>query len=145
MFEEFNGADESLIKKLESKINFKLPYDYTDFLLRTNGGVFKDFMHSFAIENNNEQIQMDSLFGFKEERSLNLLSWFNEYESELPECTLIIGTTYGAGLIIMNCDNKTKGIYLWDDGLELEQSTEESCTYKIAENFNDFINKIITV
>ena len=32
------------------------------------------------------------------------------------------------------------GVYLWDDSLELEQSTEECCTYKITETFEDFMN-----
>lgn len=142
MFKKFDGANEKLIKEFEEEIKFELPIDYSEFLLETNGGTFDNFENGFMIESNNEEIQMDSLFGFKDERSLNLINWYKEYKLELPENTLIIGNTYGAGLILLIWKNDIKGVYLWGDSLELENSTEDSCTYKIADSFNDFIDMI---
>ena len=140
MFEKFTGADKNFFNEFEQLIGFELPADYSNFLLYTYGGTFKELEDSFLLKNIGEQIFIDCLFGFREERSLNLCNWYKEYELELPQNTIIIGNTYGAGLIILIWDENAKGVYLWDDSLELEQSTEECCTYKITETFEDFMN-----
>ena len=35
-----------------------------------------------------------------------------------------------------------KGVFLWDHCLELEQSTEEDCLYRISDNFDLFFNSL---
>ena len=61
----------------------KLPKDYKEFLLDTNGGQFIDEIHMFWVDELKENIGIDVLFGFNQVRSLCLNSWYNEYGEEL--------------------------------------------------------------
>lgn len=118
MFKKFNGANSDSIKEYEELIQMELPQDYREFLLNTNGGCFEDELHTFWVEELKENIGIDVLFGFNQERSLSLSTWYNEYREDL------------------------KGIFLWDHCLELEQSTEEDCLYRIADSFEEFLSKM---
>ena len=69
-------------------------------------------------------------------------SWYNEYDEELSETTIIIGNTINAGLILLIWEDDWKGIFLWDYCLELEQSTEEDCLYRISDCFEAFLNSL---
>ena len=87
-------------------------------------------------------VGIDVLFGFNQVRSLCLNSWYNEYGEELPEETIIIGNSINAGLILLIWQDDWKGVFLWDHCLELEQSTEEDCLYRISDNFDLFFNSL---
>ena len=145
MFKAFQSECEEKMKEkileLKELLQLELPSDYTEFLIQTNGGMFEDFDHSFVVSGS-EEIEMDVLFGFHEQDSLDLLSWNNEYRRELVNQTVIIGVTLGAGLIIMSCQKEYEGVYLWDDAVELPASTEEECVYRIADNFTSFLEMV---
>lgn len=143
MFKEFGGANEKLISEYEDLIQMKLPNDYKKFLLKTNGGSFENIPHLFKINGISEEIGLDVLFGFQHARSLNLESWFKEYQYELMENKIIIGNTMGAGLILLVWEDGLKGIFLWDHAIVLEESTEEDCVYKIADDFKSFLDLLV--
>ena len=128
MFKKFDGIIVDEVICYEETVKMKLPKDYKEFLLDTNGGQFIDEIHMFWVDELKENIGIDVLFGFNPVRSLCLNSWYNEYGDELPEETIIIG-------------NSIK-VFLWDHCLELEQSTEEDCLYRISDNFDLFFNSL---
>ena len=50
MFKQFGGEIFDKIEEYESIINMKLPNDYKQFLVNTNGGQFVNELHTFWIE-----------------------------------------------------------------------------------------------
>lgn len=144
MFKKFDGEITSKVAEYEQTVQMELPKDYKEFLLNTNGGQFVDEIHKFWIDELNENIGIDVLFGFNQARSLCLNSWYQEYAEELPENTIIIGNSINCGLILLIWEDDWKGIFLWDHCLELEQSTEEDCLYRISDSFEVFFNEIKT-
>lgn len=145
MFKTFGGEINGKLQQYENSIQMNLPEDYRQFLIETNGGIFKNEEYSFWVEEIQEFIPIDVLFGFHQMRSLCLDTWYQEYEYELLENTTIIGDTSCYGLILLIWQKDWKGIYLWDHCLELENSTEEHCIYKIADNFESFFRSITIV
>lgn len=142
MFKEFSGANKKLVDEYERSIKMELPKDYKDFLIKTNGGMFEDDVPLFRIDKVCEEIGVEILFGLRISEDLDLQSWFNEYQDELESHTAIIGDTWGVGLILLIWQDNIKGIFLWDHCLALEQSTEEECLYKIADNFDAFFEML---
>lgn len=142
MFKKFDGEIINKVAEYEQTVKMELPKDYRDFLVNTNGGQFVDEIHTFWVDELKENIGVDVLFGFNQARSLCLNSWHNEYDEELPENTIIIGNSINAGLILLICQEDWKGIFLWDHCLNLEQSTEEDCLYRISDSFELFFNSL---
>jgi len=142
MFKKFNGNVSKDIKMFEKNVKMKLPDDYKNFMLHNNGGVFVDEMHTFWVEELQETICIDVLFGFNLEFGLNLADWYEEYFDDLLDDMIIIGNTVNAGLLLLVWQDDWKGIYLWDNCLEFEQSTEEECIYKISDRFDTFMDSM---
>lgn len=143
IFKIFDGTVVDEVTQYEDLVKMKLPKDYKEFLLKTNGGHFVDGIHTVWVEELKQNIGIDVLFGFNQARSLCLNSWHNEYSEELPENTIIIGNTINAGLILLIWQDDWKGVFLWDHCLELEQSTEEDCLYRISDSFELFLNLLL--
>ena len=131
------------VEELEQLVQARLPMDYRDFLINCNGDGFAVKDVSLTIEGVNEQIGIDAMFGFHEKRSLNLITWYQEYQNELPENAIIIGNSCGAGLLLLIWQEDWQGVFLWDDALVLESSTEEDCLYCIADSFKEFWKLLI--
>ena len=142
MFKAFGGDISEKITEYEKVLKMQFPEDYKQFLIKTNGGEFQDDIQIFWVDELQEDIAIDLLFGFEHVRSLNLLDWYKEYSEELPENTIIIGDSINAGLILLIWQDDWQGIFLWDHCLELEQSTEEDCLYRIADTFEMFLNSL---
>lgn len=142
MFKKFNGANNSIINQFENYVKMKLPKDYREFLLNTNGGHFDEEIHTFWVEELQQNIGIDVLFGLNQVRSLCLNDWYDEYSEDLLENTIIIGDSINSGLILLIWQDDWKGIFLWDHCLELEQSTEEDCLYRIADQFDLFFDSL---
>lgn len=142
MFKKFGGEIISKLETYEKNANTKLPEDYKQFLIHTNGGQFINEIYTFWVEELEMNIGIDVLFGFNLSKSLCLTTWYKEYVDDLPENTIIIGNSINAGLILLIWQNDWKGIFLWDLSLDLEQSTEENCLYRIADNFNQFYSSL---
>ena len=142
MFKKFDGEISHKLEQYEKDTNMKLPADYKQFLMRTNGGQFINEIYTFWVEKLEMNIGVDVLFGFNSSRSLCLTTWYKEYVDELPENAIIIGNSINAGLILLIWQIDWKGVFLWDLSLDLEQSTEENCLYRIADNFNQFYSSL---
>lgn len=143
MFKKFGSTKAEMIKKYEELIKMKLPEDYKLFLMETNGGSFSDIHHTFYVTELEKEFPIDVLFGLQLNRNLDLEFWFKEYKEYLVECSAIIGDSLGVGLIVMIWEDDWKGIFLWDHCLALEQSTEEDCIYRIADDFDSFLKMLM--
>lgn len=142
MFKEFGGKISADIREYENKLKMRIPADYKEFLVHTNGGQFVDGVHTFWVNELKQNIGIDVLFGFDHARSLCLTDWYEEYSDELPENTIIIGNSINAGLILLIWQDDWKGVFLWDHCLDLEQSTEEDCLYRITDRFDLFYDML---
>ena len=145
MFKKFGGEISEKIEQYERIVNTKLPNDYRQFLANTNGGQFVKELHTFWVEELKQDIGIDVLFGFDNARSLCLTNWFEEYAEDLPQNTIIIGNSINAGLILLIWQTDWKGIFLWDHCMDLEQSTQDDCLYRIADAFNLFYGSLKTM
>lgn len=143
-FEKNGTLTMDQIKEAEEKIGHKIPEDYKQFLLKTNGGrvdfVSDEVDHKFHIDLIDEDdIWLDSLYGIGES-ALNWLVYFNkEYGHETKGC-LIVGDTLCHGFILYDYLGvwSSGGIYFWDDKHEYEASSDGNL-YFVANNFNEFM------
>lgn len=136
----FGMEFEDLIEELEVLIGFPLPDDYKKFLIEYNGGTSKVRYSKFFVEELNQEIPLDVLFGIGVKRTFDLGVCFEEFEEDLLPNSLIIGDDPGSGLIVLITDAENYGVYYWDHSFYFPQSSEEENTYKIAESFQDFID-----
>jgi len=139
----YGKAFEEIINQFERQIDFSLPEDYKYFLRKCNGGTPKIRYSTFMIAELNEEIPLQVLYGLAFDNSeLDLQTWRNEYEDDLESNSLIIGHDFGSGLIVLINSPEKKGVYYWDHTFNFEQSTEEKNTYKIADSFQAFVDKL---
>ena len=143
MFEKFGSTVVAKIKKCEELLDMEFPQDYKQFLLETNGGAFEDGSHKFYVAELKQEFSIDVLFGLGLDRNLDVEFWYKEYADDLVECSAIIGDSMGVGLIVMIWEDDWKGIFLWDHALELEESTEDDCLYRIADDFDSFLKTLM--
>ncbi|NMD72233.1 SMI1/KNR4 family protein [Bacillus sp. DNRA2] len=136
----FGKASEELLIELEEFIGFPLPDDYKKFLSEYNGGTSKVRYSKFFVNELNQEIPLDVLYGIGVNSTFDLSVCFEEFEEDLLPNSLIIGDDPGAGLIVLVTDVENYGVYYWDHSFYFPQSSEEENTYKIADSFKDFIN-----
>ena len=140
----FGEANIEEISIFEMSAGIKLPNDYIDFLLKYNGGsVELTIGNAIHIEDLGEDINIDILFGIKtKEPELSVEVWLNDYRNDMLQGSIIIGTSYQHGFIILIRFGEYQGVYYWDHTFSFEQSNEEHNTYFIANSFQEFIDQI---
>lgn len=144
--EPFGHADLYEIKKLEEYFQVRLPDDYLDFLITTNGGRNTDynFTNSVKIPHTSETVNIDVLFGVNTGlKNVDIDQWTQEYKEDLLEKTIIIGDTMQHGFIVFCLsDNGNQGIYYYDDSYVLESSSDLGNTYYLSSTFSEFLSII---
>ncbi|MBC2181236.1 SMI1/KNR4 family protein [Listeria booriae] len=128
------------ITRLEKDLYLNFPEDYKQFLMNKNGGVPEENYLSMVIPSNGEEIVLGALLGINEIDNFDLENGHKEYGDELMESSLIIGTEYGSGLFVLICEGDQEGVYFWDNGQELEGSSDEENVYKLTNSFDSFIS-----
>lgn len=144
--EKFGSATKDAIARLEEKFSLKLPEDYKNFLVETNGGVVdgektKGIVLSEEYGENLE-VNVDVFFGVDtEENATNIDYWMEQdyLEDDILENTVLIGDTYQHGFIVLICEGEDKGVYYWDDTYTFEQSSDEGNMYWIADTFTEML------
>lgn len=137
----FGGASLEAIKNFEKSIGFLLPDDYKQFLIKYNGGTSRVRYSTFKVEELNENIPLDVLYGIDvEKKQLDLQKVNDEYIDDMLQNCIIIGDDPGAGMIVLINDDDSEGVYYWDHSFHFAQSSEEKNIYKIADSFKDFID-----
>lgn len=131
------------ILKFEQEIGFELPKDYKSFLCECNGGTPEVKYSTFKIEDIQEEVGLQVLYGLELDNDLDLRGWYDEYKDELFENSIIIGHGLGFGLIVLLNSPEVSGIYFWDDTFEFDCSTDDENTYKICNTFKEFLDTLI--
>ena len=138
----YGNVKEEEIFKLEDEIGFTLPNDYKEFLINFNGGVPEVKYSTFKLNELEENIGLQVLYGLDLEDNLNLREWYEEYEDDLLDDCLIIGHGIGFGFIVLVNSPEVSGVYFWDNSFELENSSEDENIYKISDTFREFIEEL---
>ena len=126
----------------EEEIGFTLPNDYKEFLINFNGGVPEVKYSTFKLNELEENIGLQVLYGLNLEENLDLREWYEEYEDDLLDDCLIIGHGIGFGFIVLVNSPEISGVYFWDNSFELENSSEDENIYKISDTFKEFIQEL---
>ena len=138
----YGNVKEEEIFKLEDEIGFTLPNDYKEFLINFNGGVPEVKYSTFKLNELEENIGLQVLYGLNLEENLDLREWYEEYEDDLLDDCLIIGHGIGFGFIVLVNSPEISGVYFWDNSFELENSSEDENIYKISDTFKEFIQEL---
>ena len=141
----FGNANLKDIKAFESNNGISLPNDYINFLLSYNGGVVElTDENTVHVEDLGKDVNIDILFGMKtKEPELSVELWLNDYRSDMPQGTIILGASYQHGFVILLCSNEDAGVYYWDHAYEFACSNDDSNTYFIADTFADFVKGLL--
>jgi hypothetical protein len=137
----YGKATQEGIRALESQMKMTLPDDYKAFLLNNNGGEPEVKYAAFHVEDLEEDISLDVLFGIGIEK-LDILHWSNMFRGDLPPASLVIGSDPGGGTLLLINDGSDNGVYYWDDSYSFEESDDDCNTYFIADSFSDFVNSL---
>lgn len=138
----YGNVKEEEILKFEDEIGFTLPNDYKEFLVSLNGGIPEAKYSTFTLNELQENIGLQVLYGLGLEENLDLREWYEEYEDDLLDDCLIIGHGLGFGFIVLVNSPEVSGVYFWDNTFELENSSEDENIYKISDTFREFIEEI---
>ena len=138
----YGNVKEEEILKLEDEIGFTLPNDYKEFLINFNGGVPEVKYSTFTLNELEENIGLQVLYGLDLEENLDLREWYEEYEDDLLDDCLIIGHGIGFGFIVLVNSPEVSGVYFWDNSFELDNSSEDQNIYEISDTFRQFIDEL---
>lgn len=135
----FGQATESKIQKFIDSHKVSLPEDYKNFLENNNGGTVLTHYWLFVVEELNEAVPLEALYGIEVESSMSLEIW-NKDQDEMPSHYLVIGEGGDNSKILLNT-GFSKGIYFMKNEFREEPESEDGI-YRIAENFDDFMNSL---
>lgn len=140
ILKQFNNIKKDRINKIEKELEIKFPEDYRKFLLKYNGGIVeKNGENSIRVQNIEEEIIIDTLFGIVEEEEADISYWNQQMKEDMLNSALIIGDDIIQGFIVIICYGENKGVYYWDDAYNFKNSDDENNMYWIASSFNEFI------
>ena len=131
--------NEESVHAFEQQIDFVLPEDYRQFLIKNNGGSVKN--QTFFVKDLDQEVLMDVMYGLTntDARSLTLGFWIKEYDGEMGQKELVVGSDPGGHQILYITTGEDKGIYYWDTNHFFAKSREgEGDTYFIAASFTEF-------
>ena len=131
------------IKKFEQIIEYKLPEDYTQFLLKYNGGIPKKTDFDYEGIDGEESSVVQLFLSLGDQHSENIKQDYNYYlgEGRILEGIVPIAYDPFGNLICLSLVEETYNqIWFWDHELE----EEEDNLFFVAKTFNDFIKILYT-
>lgn len=145
-------ATQLRIDEFCKKISVELPKDYQQFLLDYNGTIFENHPCSYIPEIN-KVVELKTLYGldFDTPQGTCLEKNYNyNFNYNLDGTTLMIGDCYTEGeggvfIMLVSTNDDTSGIYICDlfyDEFFFQESTEDNNTFKIANNFSEFVTNL---
>lgn len=123
---DWNECESKSIKDFEKKIRFNLPDDYTEFLLKKNGGHF-DAAASFPLNVGHGRTVdegIETFYGINAKPEFDLSDRFDTYhvnQRRMPDYLIAIGRDQGGNQICMLLNNQMFGsIVFWDHEKEVD-------------------------
>jgi len=133
-FNEHRAASEADIWKLQGLLQVVLPEDYSEFLLKYNGG----YPDPCGFRDGKEAV--DHFFGFCQRDGCLWCTFFMTRDS-LPDTVLPIGVDGFGNLLCLGIAKENRGkIYFWD-----HETSESVDGGPIAESFSAFIDSLRAV
>ena len=132
------------VTDLEERIQYKLPQEYKNFLLRYNGGEPAPYFFSVP-DWEYKQSLVSELKGINPNSvGLDLVRIFEIKQYDLPKGVISIGSDPGGNLILINLINGK--IYFWDHE-NVPNDTDKRIdefhnVYFLSNSFNQFINSL---
>lgn len=141
-------AEEEAIEAFEKRHGIRLPDDYRDFLASQNGGrpEMDSRVFTFQKEDNSTSDSLIDWFsGLIEREDYSLEGDLDIYEDRVPVGMLPIACDPFGNLILLGVrDPLVSGVWFWDHEIE-PTSVQGSGIYKIADNFEQFIESLSPV
>jgi hypothetical protein len=136
------------IEAFEKRHDIKLPDDYRTFLASQNGGRPEMASRVFTFQKEGGSISdslVDWFSGLIESEDYSLEEDFNVYKNRIPKGMLPIACDPFGNRILLGVRTPSgSGIWFWDHEIE-PTSVRESGIYKIADNFEQFIESLSPV
>lgn len=142
---KLDSGNSQNLNKVEELFAIKLPEDYKKFLSENNGAKINEGY--FYVKDLKETIMMGTFYGVdlgKENESLDIIYENKEFEDDILDKSLLIGSDPGGGWILLIADGENDGIWYYDHAFFFKESTDELNTYFIAESFSDFLKILET-
>lgn len=138
ILEANGGCEIHHIVSFEKALGFKLPPDYHEFLLRTNGGDAKSNSVPFGIGNSREETSIRAFYGLRSDPEAgDLLHCYNlqtEGETGPRNCLPIAYDDGGWAFLIYLDGTRTGEVWLKDSEWEL---------HFVARDFRSFMESVI--
>jgi len=139
MFIQNGILSEQCIADFEVETRLNLPNDYRIFLCKTNGGTFQD---SIIKPQRPGELLIDCLFGLSGKSETDLRFWRGEFDGEIPEKSLIIGSDAGGGFLLLCLEKDAEGIYYYDHSYFFPASSDSENTYFIYPSFSALFSEL---
>lgn len=143
MAEIFDSHEKLTLEQLEQfelEHNVKFPESYKNFLLKWNGGYVKPEI--FMISDEQGRSVLNVFFGIGDMYD-NLADFIEILEGRLPEGFIPIADDPSGNIICLGTKEPYYDqIYFWDHELESEDPNDMSNMYFLANNINEFLDKL---
>lgn len=126
------------VEEFELRHDIKLPNQYREFLIKSNGGY--PHASTFKISDEDGESVVNKFYGIGDMKG-NLDRVFEILDGELPEGFISIGDDPAGNEICIGINEKYYGkIYLWIHDMESDE--ELSNMFLLAESSNEFFNSL---
>lgn len=131
------------LEKTESRLGFKFPIDYKDFLLKHNGGTPKPNTFIFiekSIQSNSLVDFFHAIYDAGSDGNLELdYNYFRSSSRIPPNIVPIAGDPFGNFICLSVAGNDKGKMYFWDHESEPQNSSYENLSL-IADSFTKFLS-----
>lgn len=142
------GAKPEDLELAEKLAGFRFPEDIKKFLSEQNGAVPETLQNRIILPSVKEKLGVRFLYGITQVKGVGddhfIPHELKERRMFIPEQMIpVAGELKGRCWICYSNMEKYKGVYAVDRMLKLKESKRDSCIYKIADTFTEFLTKIV--
>lgn len=143
------GANPEDLETVEKLAGFTFPDDMRKFLLESNGATPETTKNHIILPTVKEKLGVRFLLGLTQisgtDASHFIPKKLRDHRLFIPEQMVPVAEEYrGLCWICYSNTEQYKGVYAVDRMLKLKESKRDSCIYKIADTFTDFLAKIVS-
>ena len=136
---------ESDIAEVESRLGFRLPAQYRDFLLAHNGGRPEPRRFAISSEKPDDRSVVHWFFCVKEGNAYDLLTWARRTADRIPPELLPVAIDPFGNLICLSVSGVNVGkVYFWDHEKEAREGEPPGYdnVYLVADSFQEFLDSL---
>lgn len=142
---DFGGGTIEKIQNFESKMGYRFPLDYLEFLKNNNGGFPQKKV--FLINDAQGQDSLSVFFGVDLANNYISIDYLYEnFGDRFPNGVIPIGEDPGGNYVCINLSDESYGrIYFYDNEIENENDDGKLTwdnLYLIAASFTEFLEKL---